>query len=304
VGRIVMFGRTLDKIRLHARGELPAEYVGSLGDARPGLFDARCCRFLEIPYAALRERVLRGGCDEEILRWAHGQGAARTDEECVIWNRFMTKLGWRDDASDVVAERSARFGLAPGAAQTFYELLDIDEGRPPGATRSWEGPQVSAVVVMGVSGCGKTTVGRGLASGLGWGFIEADELHSPESIAKMSAGVALTDDDRAPWLEAVRGAIESAAAGGRRAVVACSALRASYRRALTPDPGRARYAHLRGDYGMIRGRLAGRSGHYMGETLLRSQFETLEAPSDALVVDAALEPSVIIERIRKELELP
>jgi gluconokinase len=304
VGRIVAFGRMLDKIRLHARGELPPEYVANLGEARPALFDARCCRFLGVPYAAIRGRVLEGGCDEEALLWAHARREDRSDEECVIWNRFMTKIGWRDDRSDTLRERSAEYGVEPGRAQTFCELLDLDEGRPPGATRSWETQPISAVVVMGVSGCGKTTVGRGLAAALGWEFLEADELHSPASIAKMAAGVALTDPDRAPWLEAVRDGIASRAARGARVVVACSALRAAYRRVLTPDPGSARYAHLSGGYELIRGRLTARSGHYMGEALLRSQFDTLEAPADALVLDASGDAAVIIERIRKVLALP
>lgn len=304
VGRIVVFGRTLDKIRLHARGALPPEYVSNLGEGRPALFDGRCCRFLGVAYEALRQRVLEGGCDEEILLWAHAQGVRRSDEECVVWNRFITKLGWRDDRSEALSERAREFGLAPGAAQTFCELIDLDEGRAAGATRSWEEPPVRAVVLMGVSGCGKTTIGRGLAGALGWEFLEADELHSPASIAKMAAGVALTDSDRAPWLEAVRAAIESRNARGARVVAACSALRASYRRVLTPDPGCARYVHLAGGFELIRGRLAGRSGHYMGESLLRSQFDTLEAPVDALVLDSAAQPAAIIDRIREVLGLP
>jgi len=304
VGRIVVFGRMLDKIRLHARGELPAEYTSNLGDGRQALFDGRCCRFLGVPYAALRDRALEGGCDEEILGWAHARGAARSDEECVAWNRFMTKLGWRDDRSDVLAQRCREYGVEAGRVQTFCELLDVDEGRPAGATRSWEAHPLGSIVVMGVSGCGKTTVARGLAAAARWEFIEADDIHPPANIAKMSAGVALTDADRAPWLDAVRAAIESRLARGSRVVTACSALKASYRRIIAPDPGNARIVHLRGDYELFRGRLAGRSGHYMGEALLRSQFEALEPPPDALVIDAALEPAVIIDRIQKVFDLP
>jgi gluconokinase len=304
VGRIVVFGRMLDKIRLHARGGLPADYAANLGDARPALFDGRCCRFLGVPYAALRDRVLEGGCDEEILAWAHARGTARSDEECVAWNRFMTKLGWRDDRSDVLVERGREFGVEPGRVQTFCELIDVDEGRPAGATRSWEAHPIGSIVVMGVCGCGKTTVARGLAAAAGCEFMEADDLHPPANIAKMSAGVALTDADRAPWLDAVRAAIETRLARGSRVVTACSALSAAYRRVIAPDPGNSRFVYLRGDYDLIRGRLAGRSGHYMGEALLRSQFEALEPPTDALVADAALEPDVIIDRIRKAFDLP
>jgi gluconokinase len=304
VGRIVVFGRTLDKIRLHARGELPAEYADNLGDGRPALFDGRCCRFLGVPYGALRDRALEGGCDEEILAWAHGRGAARTDEECVAWNRFMTKLGWRDDRSDVLAQRCREYGVDAGLVQTFCELLDVDEGRPAGATRSWEAPPIRSIVVMGVSGCGKTTVGRALAAAAGWEFLEADDIHPPSNIAKMSAAVALTDADRAPWLEAVRTAIESRLSRGSRVVTACSALKARYRRVLAPDPGDTRFVHLVGDYGLIRGRIAVRGGHFMGEALLRSQFEALEPPVEALAADASLGPDVIMDRIRKVLDLP
>lgn len=304
VGRIVVFGRMLDKIRLHALGALPPDYAANLGAARAPLFDGRCCRFLGVPYEELRARALEGGCDEEVLAWAEARGAPHGDEECVIWNRFMTKLGWRDDRSDVLPARAAEYGVPPGIAQTFCELLDLDEGRPPGGTRSWEAHPLSAILVMGVSGCGKTTVGGALAAALGWDFIEADALHSPENIAKMSAGTALTDADRAPWLEAVRGRLDACVARGARAVVACSALRESYRRVLTPDPGCARYVHLQGGFALIRARLGGRSGHFMGESLLRSQFDTLEEPRYALSLDAAEAPDVLMERILKVFGLP
>jgi Domain of unknown function (DUF5069) len=140
----------LDKIRLQARGALPDEYQPNLGEVRQPLFDARCCRFLGVTYEDLRARVLQGGCDEEILEWAQERGAPRNDEECMIWNRFMSKIGWRDDRSDLLRERVADFGLGESDAQTFCELFDIDEGRAAGQTRSWEAPPVSVIVVMGV----------------------------------------------------------------------------------------------------------------------------------------------------------
>jgi len=304
VGRIVVFGRMLDKIRLHARGALPAEYQPNLGDARPPLFDGRCCRFLGVAYGALRERTLEGGCDEEILAWAHAHGSPRTDEECLIWNQFITKIGWRDDRSDIVRQRAVEYGLGDARTETFCELLDVDEGRAPGATRSWEAPPLSVVIVMGVSGCGKTTVGRILAERLRWEFLEADELHPPSNIAKMAAGTPLDDADRAPWLSAVRAGIEACTARGRKTVVACSALRQAYRLALAPDPSDTRFAHLSGDFALIRGRLGGRSGHFMKEGLLKSQFEALEAPADALSLDASLAPDVLINRILNVLGLP
>jgi gluconokinase len=304
VGRIVFFGRLLDKIRLHARGALPPEYHANLGDPKPALFDARCCRFVGVRYGELRDRALEGGCDEEILAWAHARGAPRSDDECVVWNRFMTKLGWRDDRSDALRERVAEYGLAPGAAQTFCELIDLDEERPAGATRSWEAPPVHLVIVMGVAGCGKTTVGRALSGALGWEFVDADELHSPANIAKMAAGSPLDDADRAPWLAAVRADAEARVARGAGVILACSALKEAYRLAIAPDPGSRRFVHLKGDYELLRARLAARSGHYMKESMLRSQFEALEEPLDALTVDAGLAPDEIVGRIRGTLGLP
>jgi gluconokinase len=294
----------LDKIRLHARGQLPAEYQPNLGEVRLPLFDARCCRFLGVAYEDLRSRALQGGCDEEILAWAHARGTPRNDEDCLIWNRFMTKVGWRDDRSHLLRERAAEFGLHDPAPETFCELLDLDEGRPPGATRSWEAHPVSVVVVMGVAGCGKTTVGRMLAERLLWEFIEGDALHPAANVAKMSAGIPLDDADRAPWLAAVRAAIDARTSRGGRAVVACSALKRSYRDLLAPDPAAVRFAYLRGDPSLVEGRLRGRSGHFMRADLLPSQFAALEEPLDALALDAALGPEVLVNRILEVLSLP
>ncbi len=137
VGRLVYFGRMLDKIRLHAAGRLPAEYQANLGDARPGLFDARCCRFLGIRYAELVARTLEGGTEAEILAWAEARGTARSDDECNVWNRFLMKIGWRDDRSDALQERARAYGLADRPVETFFDLIDFDEGRDPVATRAW-----------------------------------------------------------------------------------------------------------------------------------------------------------------------
>jgi len=303
VGRIVHFGRMLDKIRLEAQGRLPEEYRASLGSGKPSFFDGRCCRFLGIAYGELRDRTLKGGCDEELLAWAESRGTPRCDEECVVWNRFMTKLGWRDDRSGSLWEKSSALGLGKGAAETLFEMVDLDEGRPAGASRSWEAPYLSSIIVMGVSGCGKTTIGSGLAEALGWEFLEADSLHPPGNIAKMSAGIALDDVDRTPWLAAVRSGIEARVAAGKRVVAACSALKARYREALAPDPASCRLIHLHGDFGLISDRIGRRSGHFMKESLLGSQFETLEGPSEALAIDASEAPDVIINRIRKTLGL-
>ena len=132
VGRPVYFGRMLDKIRLHAAGRLPPEYVANLGEANPRVFDARCCRFLGIRHTDLVARTAQGGSDEEILDWAHAHGTPRTDEECAIWNAHMAKLGWRDELSDRLKLRVAEYGLAGRAVETFFDMLDADEDRPLG----------------------------------------------------------------------------------------------------------------------------------------------------------------------------
>lgn len=132
VGRIVYFGRMLDKIRLHAAGQLPPEYAANLGEAVPRFFDARCCRFLGVPHAEITARTLQGGTDEEILAWVHARGVERSDEECAIWNAFMTKLGWRDEASERVKMRATEYGLSDANIDTMFDLIDLDEGRPAG----------------------------------------------------------------------------------------------------------------------------------------------------------------------------
>jgi gluconokinase len=140
------------------------------------------------------------------------------------------------------------------------------------------------VVVMGVSGCGKTTVGRALAAALGWPFFDGDDFHPEANVARMAAGVALTDDDRWPWLDRIAAEMRAVQAGGGNAVLACSALRQSYRDRLAAA-GDVRFVHLVGDADTIGARLAARRHRYMPATLLASQFATLEAPPDAITVD-------------------
>ena len=132
VGRLVYFGRMLDKIRLHAAGRLPADYAANLGESNPRFFDARCCRFLGIRYAELVARTAQGGSDEEILAWTHAHGTPRTDDDCLVWNSFMAKIGWRDDASARLPQRVAEYGLSACGVETFFDLLEADEGRPLG----------------------------------------------------------------------------------------------------------------------------------------------------------------------------
>jgi gluconokinase len=158
------------------------------------------------------------------------------------------------------------------------------------------------VVLMGVSGVGKTTVGVCLAADLGWTFIEADEFHPPTNVEKMRDGDPLTDNDRWPWLRGLRGRIEEACLRGENAVIACSALRAEYRRYLEQGcPERVRYVYLRASPELIRQRLEDRAGHFMNPALLDSQFETLERPQGKVEVDAAPAPEVIAAEIRGRL---
>jgi hypothetical protein len=140
VGRLVYFGRMLDKIRLHAADKLPAEYVCNLGDTPPIMLDGRCCRFLGVKYADIREHTLAGGKDEEILAWAHAHGAPRTDEECEIWNAFVMKFGLRDIGAERLAKRIRESALESKPIMTMFDYLDFDEGRDPVATRAWELP--------------------------------------------------------------------------------------------------------------------------------------------------------------------
>lgn len=139
VGRLVFFGRMLDKIRLHAAGQLPSDYVTNLGDAKPGMFDTRCCSFLRVRYAELQARVLAGGLtDEQLLAWCQERGGRRTDEDCLVWNNFMMKRGWRDSATATLRQRVGEYGLAGKPIETFFDLNDMDEGRDPVADRAWE----------------------------------------------------------------------------------------------------------------------------------------------------------------------
>jgi len=159
------------------------------------------------------------------------------------------------------------------------------------------------IIVMGVSGVGKTTVGRALASELGWRFLEGDHLHPAANVAKMAAGVPLTEEDRAPWLEQLRGLISQALEQGEDVVLSCSALRRSYRQRLAVDPARVRWVYLTAPAEVIAERLRQRTGHFMPLSLLESQLATLEAPDDALVVDVTPGPTFVLAFIRAGLGL-
>ena len=157
------------------------------------------------------------------------------------------------------------------------------------------------VIVMGVTGAGKTTIGRALATALGWEFHDGDELHSEESKRKMHRGVALDDADRAPWLSAIRKLILAMLSGGRDGVIACSALKQSYRDEIVVDPNLVKVVYLKGSKEVIAERLRNRGGHFMNPDLLQSQFDTLEEPHDAIVVDVSAAPEAIVNAIRVRL---
>jgi gluconokinase len=159
------------------------------------------------------------------------------------------------------------------------------------------------IILTGVAGSGKTTVGRILAARLGFEFHDADDLHSPQNREKMSRGIALTDEDRMPWLHAVRDLVLRCLAEKRSAVIACSALRETYRDLLVVDAARVKLVYLRGSRELIAERLALRAGHFFGRRLLQSQFDTLEEPADAIVADISETPEKIADAIRARLGL-
>jgi gluconokinase len=153
------------------------------------------------------------------------------------------------------------------------------------------------ILLMGVAGCGKTTIGKLLSESLNWQFFDADDFHSPESVEKMRSGIALDDADRWPWLAKLRKLIQENLESGRSAIVACSALKQSYRDVLLIDE-RVRLVYLKGSYELIASRLRTRADHYMHPDLLRSQFETLDEPAHAVIVDVTLSPETIVRTIK------
>jgi gluconokinase len=157
--------------------------------------------------------------------------------------------------------------------------------------------QPKGFLIMGVSGSGKTTVGRALAARLGWDYFDADDFHPPENIAKMISGIPLDDSDRLPWLAALHDLLVSTRKADRHPILACSALKRIYRHQLLEGIEDIAMIYLRGNYKLIWSRMSARMGHYMRADMLQSQFATLEEPENAFVLDVSLPAEVMIDKI-------
>ncbi|MBW4662842.1 MAG: gluconokinase [Chroococcus sp. CMT-3BRIN-NPC107] len=157
------------------------------------------------------------------------------------------------------------------------------------------------VVVMGVSGSGKSTIGKLLAASLNWEFSDADDFHSLANIEKMSRGIALTDEDRMPWLSQLQKAIALWLIEDKNVVLACSALKSSYRQMLWQDSEKMRLVYIKSSFELLQKRLQQRQNHFMAQTLLKSQFDTLEEPKNGITVDANQPAIVSVQQIRENL---
>jgi gluconokinase len=158
---------------------------------------------------------------------------------------------------------------------------------------------LAGIVVMGVSGAGKSTVGALLAERLGWPFEDGDAFHPPANVEKMRAGTPLTDEDRGPWLRAIVARIAAARGHGAGVVIACSALKRAYRDVLRDGQPDVRFLHLTGEPALIMARQAARQGHYMPASLVASQFATLEPPdteADVIDLEVEAEPTAIVQK--------
>lgn len=299
VGQMVYFGRMLDKVRLLNRRALPADYQEKMGDARPELLDAQCCKFLGLNHCQVATRICEGGADEEILDWCLSKGTARTPEEQRQWNRHVTRLGYRDEFSASLRQAVKEARIPTQAIETYFDLIDFKEGRNAIDEAAWLNNKVTRVIIMGVSGTGKSTVGQAIATQWNWDFMDADDYHPASNKAKMAAGTPLTDEDRLPWLKVLAGELDKARPRG--VVLACSALKDFYRQILSPDLGKTRYIFLHGSVELIRQRMAQRTGHFMPPALLESQMRTLEAPMDALRVDVEPPLEQIVTDIGRRL---
>lgn len=155
---------------------------------------------------------------------------------------------------------------------------------------------------MGVSGSGKTTLGKAVAQKLGWVFFDADDFHPPENVAKMTAGIPLHDSDRVPWLAALHDQLLSTLKAGRHPVLACSALKETFRAQLLEGINGMAVIYLKGSYDLILSRISTREDHYMKPGMLQSQFDVLEEPRDALVLDVKMPLEIMMDSIIRKFE--
>lgn len=152
-------------------------------------------------------------------------------------------------------------------------------------------------IVMGVSGCGKSSVGKSLAEHLGWDFYDADDFHPHENVLKMTNGIPLDDSDRTPWLASLNYLILSSLKANRPGVLACSALKERYRQELTKNTDGVQLVYLKGSYDLIWSRMEKRVDHYMQPNMLKSQFDALEEPTNALTIDISMPLNEIVQKI-------
>jgi len=157
-------------------------------------------------------------------------------------------------------------------------------------------------IVMGVSGCGKSSVGKRLAEYLGWDFYDADDFHPPANVAKMANGIPLDDSDRTPWLTALNELISSSLKADQPGVLACSALKERYRQRLMEGNTGVQIVYLKGSYDLIWSRMEKRTDHYMKPHMLKSQFDALEEPTNALTIDISMSVEDIVQEILKHME--
>lgn len=162
---------------------------------------------------------------------------------------------------------------------------------------------IGIVILMGVSGSGKTTIGQLLAKDLGWSFYEGDDFHSESNVAKIRGGVPLNEEDRVPWLDAIHQLVHDLITQSQRAVITCSALKQNYREWIAEGHPQVSWVYLRGNYALIHSRLRSRTDHFMKADLLASQFSVLEEPHDVPFIDVSQAPEVIVEQIKRMLHL-
>lgn len=157
-------------------------------------------------------------------------------------------------------------------------------------------------VIMGVSGTGKSTIGKLLSDRTGWSFYDADDFHPQANVDKMNRGIALSDSDRLPWLQELQKLISRYIESKRNGILACSALKSQYRQILRDKQDEVVFIYLCGDYNCIQNRVKQRQGHFMSADLLQSQFDTLEEPEDAIVIDVSLSPEQILAKILSQID--